>query len=98
MAVDLKGGWSTFWGSFNAAMNDQVRSALTIVGVILIVAAVITWIFQKRRGQPVQLGRLGWTIAAGAVLAGPDLVIPGLLGVVDLIVNAFINLWTTLFG
>ena len=63
-------------------------------GVVLVVFAIIRWLWDCRRSgfQGNHAGLL-WTFGVGAVLAAPDVVIPLLLGLADLITNAVIGLF-----
>ena len=70
---------------------------LTAIGVVLVVFAIIRWLWDRRRsGFQGNHSGLLWTFGVGAVLAAPDVVIPLLLGLADLVTNAVIGLFGNL--
>lgn len=90
--VDLAGAWSGLWGRVSGASGvSGLVTMMTWVGVAMVVFAIGKWAWSRRRGGA-QAGQIGWPIFVGALLAAPNAVIPGVLWMVDLLVNAFINL------
>ena len=87
--VNFSGGWDTFWGAISAELGG-VMTALTVIGTLLVVCSVLSWIWQKRRGGNAAqgLGGVFIFIFIGAVLAAPGLLIPGILSIIDWIANA----------
>lgn len=89
--VNFGGAWSKFWGAINSGTMSRVFTLLTIVGVLLIVMAVVGYVFERRRGGGGGVagsGKLGWALAAGMLLAAPNLIIPLILVVIDALANA----------
>ena len=89
--VDLAGKWNAFWGKVQGPAKG-VFTLLAIIGMLLIVGAAITWLWQKRKGggggnsQPLIVA-----IILGAIFAGPDFIIPTILKVVDFAVELVKN-------
>lgn len=93
--VDLSKGWTDVWlglkddGAFAGVMN-----LLTAVGAVIVVMAVAKLLWEKRRGGGG--GGMGggkgsegimWALALGALLAAPNLILPVLLQILDVIAN-----------
>lgn len=93
-SINLAGAWDSFWKSISGALGTQVTGLMTIIGVLLVVFAIGKWIFDKRRGGGATngLGPLLWALIAGALLAGPGVVIPAFLGILDSVINMLIHL------
>ena len=90
--VDLKGGWAKVWSAIGTALGN-LAGLLTAFGVIIVVFAVLKWLWDKRRGGGGQgNSTLGWAMGFGAILAAPGLLIPLTLGLVDVLINAVINI------
>lgn len=98
--VNLAGGWNTLWGAISGVVGGQVMTILTIIGVIMVIASVAVYIFNKRRGGGVAqgLGSVLWTLVAGALLAAPQVIIPLLLTLLDLVINALIAIFRATQG
>jgi len=93
--LDFSGAWSSFWSAITGTAN--IKGVLTlagVVGLLLVVGAIVTWLFQKRRGGGLAQGTSGLiiTIVVGAILAGPNFAIPAILKVVDTLGNAVIKI------
>ena len=98
--VNLAAGWNTLWGAISSVIGGQITLILTIIGVVMVIAAVGTWIFQRRRGGGVTqgLGAILWTLIAGALLAAPQVVIPLILTILDLVINGLIAIFQATQG
>ncbi|MDQ2738008.1 MAG: hypothetical protein M3Y35_05165 [Actinomycetota bacterium] len=93
-SVDFKTGWSDFWSKITSAAGlTSALQLLKIVGAVLVVVAIVGWIWKKRRGGGGDNKGLVWTLLVGALFAAPDFIIPAILWFVDLIVNAVIKVW-----
>ena len=94
-AVKLEDAWKEFWGAITGPAAGILKIA-TWVGVVIVVAAVFAWLFERKRGGGVMSGQksqgLIWAIVLGAVLAGPDLLIPLVLKIADWVVNTVTGL------
>ncbi len=98
--INLSGSWGQVWGAVQAAIGTKLTTLLSAVGVILVVGAVFKWLFERRRGgggafSGQASSGLLWTLAAGATLAAPGVLIPIFLTILDAIANAVIGLWTS---
>lgn len=60
-----------------------------MIGVAIIVIAVGKFIWDKKRGGGGGFGSLIWPLVIGGLLAGPDIIIPNLLWIAELVINAF---------
>lgn len=86
-SVDLSGQWGTVWAAFKAAIPGLPR-LMGIIAVIMVVVAIITWLWGKRRSiragdNQIMIG----AIVVASVLAAPDLLIPLLLTIIDGLIN-----------
>lgn len=90
--VNLASGWNTLWGAISSVIGGPVMTLLTIVGVILVVGAIATYFFQKRRGGGAMqgLGPVMWAMVCGAMLAAPQVIIPLALTLLDFAINTVI--------
>lgn len=90
--VNLAGGWNTLWSAISTVIGGQIMLILTIIGVIMVVFAIGKYFFDKRRGGSAGqgLGVVLWTLVFGSILAAPQVIIPLLLTILDLVINAII--------
>lgn len=89
--VDLAGSWTKAWSVFSTG-NEKIFTILSVVGVIIFVASLAGYIWQRRRGSG---GNTGAVIGAGVVgmlFCAPQVVIPLLLVIVDLLANTVVRL------
>ncbi len=90
--VDLAKSWSTVWTDVSGATGfSKFSSLLAIVGVLLVVFSIGRYLWQRRTGQS-QHQHVLWTLVVGGVLVLPDVLIPALLAIADVIINAIINI------
>lgn len=88
-SLDLAGNWNTLWTSLTAATGfSHVQTFLSVIGLILVVLAIGKYLFDRRRGNSAQHTTVLWAALAGALLSAPDVVLPGLLGALDFVVNS----------
>lgn len=96
--VNLKASWGKFWGDFSLAVGTQLLGMITMVGMLLVVGAVLKWLWDRRRSGGGMGGGMGgantvmWTLLLGATLAAPGLLIPLFLQLLDGIANAFVSI------
>jgi len=58
--------------------------------MLLVVAAILTYLWERRRGGDGGKGghtKILWAIIIGAILAAPSVVIPAILTIVDFVAN-----------
>lgn len=91
--VNLKGGWDSVWGAVKAGFPG-IGTLLTVVGVILVLGALLKFVWERRRGGGMAQGAqpLWGALIPGAVLCAPALLIPMFLGILDWIINIAIKL------
>lgn len=86
--VNFAGSWRTFWSSISGSLG-KLPTLLAVIGMLLVVAAVLTYLWERRRGGGGGgHSKILWTILVGAVFAAPSVVIPAILTIVDFIANA----------
>lgn len=90
--IDLQGGWESFYNSVRSSVGSGLFDLLTGLGAVIVVIAILKWIWDKRRGGARSQGVL-WAIVVGAILAAPGLIIPVMLGIIDTVANAFVDLF-----
>ena len=97
--MDLVGGWNQLWGAITGGGNIGV--VMAIIGVAIIVVSIVMWIIKKRGGGGAG-GAMGgfpwWPVIGGAVLAGPTLMIPLILNIVQAVIKIAIALFTMIVG
>lgn len=87
---NLAGAWSSFWGAISGSAGiNNLTTILAIVGMLLIVGALVKFVWDKRRGGGGNSQAVIWTMIVGGILAGPNVFIPLLLTLADFIVNLF---------
>lgn len=87
---NLKGTWTTLWAQISGPMAEPLKYAGWF-GAALLVYSIVKFVWSKRRGgaRPTEIV---WTTAIGAILTLPNVIIPVLLGFIDLIVNVVLAL------
>ncbi len=90
--VDLSGQWGGLWSTFKTAVPG-LPALMGTVAVILVVFAIFSWLWGKRRNIKAgdNQAMIGAMIFA-SVLAAPDLLIPVLLTIIDGLINFVITL------
>lgn len=96
-SVSLKSGWTTFWTAVSGSLGP-VTTLMTVAGVLLVVGAIVKWMWDRRRGTQGQHSGLIWSMAIGAILASPDLLLPLLLGLVDAVINIVAGVFSNAGG
>ncbi len=90
MGIDLSGSWNQLWGRISGGAGG-LFTALAMLGVGLLVWSLIVFIWKKRSGGA-NPQSLIYSTATGAVLCGPNIIIPILLKFVDWIVDLVVAL------
>lgn len=89
--VDFVSGWDSLWGPIRSGGNGNLIVVASAIGVLLIIVAVLGFLWKKRKGGGGGAGAsLGIPLTIGAILAGPNVVIPLLLRFAQFIVNIVI--------
>lgn len=97
--VDFVSAWSNLWAPIRSAAGGQFITILAMVGVALIVFSILGYFWQRRRGGGMSgMGNLLMPLILGAILAGPDVVIPILLWCAQTVVNVLVGVAGTLTG
>lgn len=89
--VDLSAAWGSFWTPFSSAIGAEATTLITVIGVVVLIASIAGYIFQKRRGGANTSG-LFWAALFGAVLCAPAVLFPLLLQLADFIINGVLSL------
>lgn len=90
--VNLAAGWTTVWSAIQSAIGSQVTALLTAIGVILVVGAILKWIWDRRRGGGGNHSHLLYTLLIGGILAAPDFIIPVILTILDTLINVIVSI------
>lgn len=93
--VDLVTGWTDVMTTLQGVPGMAgIFRFCAAVGVIIIVAAVLKMLWDKRKGGGAGLSSLVWPMVIGAVLAAPVVLIPVFLWVADFVINTGISFYT----
>lgn len=91
--VDFVSGWEAVWGPLRSAIGGQVVTILAVVGVLIIVVAVLGHLWQRRKGGAFSTSHtLLVPVLVGAILCGPDVVVPILLNLLQSLINVVLGL------
>ena len=87
--ISLKAGWDTVWGAVSGAWGSGLSNLLTAIGVVMVLAAVSKWAWDRRRGGGGGGGSSAvvWAMVIGGLLAAPQVIFPAVLTVVDWVLN-----------
>lgn len=96
--IDLSASWDTFWTAVSGPAGP-ILSLLSVVGVLLVVMALVKWAWDRRRGGGGGMGQQSsavWgALLVGSILSAPNILIPMLLLVMDVIANAGISVFNS---
>lgn len=96
--INLAGAWGEFWGAISGAAGG-ILTLLAWAGVVIVIGAIVAWLFERKRGGGMMSGQksqgLIWAIVLGALMAGPEVIIPALLKITDWVANTILNLLNT---
>ena len=96
--IDLVGPWEKFWDVVSGALPDAVNTTIVLIGIGLILFTVIKYLWDKRRGQGGKASPVWWTLAFGAVLLAPDVLLPLVLSIFEIVINLFLRLVQPIWG
>lgn len=88
--VDFVTPWGQIWSDISGGMSPEATSLLTKVGVVIVVFAIVKYVWDNHQGRGPDLTKLGWTLLVGAIFAAPGGVIPILLRAAESVVNVVI--------
>lgn len=91
MKSNLKDGWDAVWSAVKTGAPG-LSELLLSVGVVLMVFALGKWLWDKRKGGGGNSSALLWTAVVGAALAGPEVIFPIMLGIVDWLINTVVGI------
>ena len=93
--TDFRGGFDNFWSTITDSMPG-LETFMNIIGIILVLFAVISYLWQHRKGSNWGGGTNVMVGAAvfGAVMMAPGILLPLILGVVDWLVAFFYDLFS----
>ena len=97
-SVDLSAAWDAFWGAINRGEFSQLMQIITVLGVLVFLAAAVGFLWQKRKGGGGNSKGLWWALAIGAVFSAPSFLIPIVLTIFDLVANIIANFVRALAG
>lgn len=90
-SVDMVQSWSKLWSSASASSGfTQLRWALTVAGMIVVVSALLRFIWKSRHGQG-QRQHVLWSLVVGSILVLPGILVPALLTLADAVINLIIG-------
>lgn len=92
--VNLRGGWDAAWSPISSVLGTGLLKIVAAVGVLIVVSAFAKWIWDKRRGGGGNSSTLLWSLAIGALLTGPTVVIPVALWLFDGAANVVLKLFS----
>lgn len=88
--IDLTGGWDTIWGAVSST-DPTFFKVMTVVAVALLIGALIGFAWKKRNGGG-NTKPLLWTIVVAAILAGPQVIIPIVLNIIEVLIDLIANI------
>lgn len=99
--LDLAGKWDEFWKAVSSDTGiGQITKVMAAIGVVLILFGFIKWAWDRRRGGG-GMGNSGGVVGSvlvGGLLCAPDVLLPFLLTIVDILVNALMGVFTSTTG
>ncbi|XKH58638.1 hypothetical protein LG293_16435 (plasmid) [Citricoccus nitrophenolicus] len=96
--VDLSAGWTKVIAALESGWSGLL-TALTFVGILLIVWALVKWAWDRRRGGGMQgSGPMWGALIPGFILVAPKILIPFLLNLFDIVANLVLRLIASATG
>lgn len=90
--IDLHSKWSGLLGIIQSALGASVMTTLGWIGLLLVIAGVVGWAWEKRKGSA-DHNKLIWSIVVGGILVAPQA-----LYVILLLVDGIANTAIRVFG
>jgi hypothetical protein len=96
--VNLSDSWNQFWGAVQGPAAPLLN-LVKIVGVALVVMAFAKWAWdRRRRGGAGDSSGIWAALLIGALMSAPGVIIPMVLRIFDIVVNASISIWNNSAG
>lgn len=91
----LVNGWNALWEAL--PNSGAIGTILAVIGVLIIVLALLKWAWERRRGSVNAQGFPWMALVFAAILAGPNITLPIILGIGDALINLVGNVikWVT---
>lgn len=89
--INIKQGWQSIWSALTSGAPG-LATFLTTIGALIFVWAIVKFFWDKRKGNGGNTSALGWSLAVAALFAGPQVVLPILLGMADWVINTVIGI------
>lgn len=96
--IDLTGSWNKLVGALSGGSVEKVLTFLSIIGVILVIASIGGYLWQRRRGGGGNHSGLLWAGLVGALFAAPKVVIPIALTILDFLISAIAGIVSNVAG
>lgn len=93
--VNLAGLWDQKWAEI-APGNEALLEAMGLVGLVVLVGALIMWVWRRNQGQSQGMTSLWPAMAIGALLSAPGVMLPAVLNIIDIVMNMVLNFLQTL--
>ncbi len=101
--IDLRGKFTELLDTFQGGDLESFFKIAAWIGAAILAISIATYVWQRRRGGAGAGGKGGskaviMSAIVGGILVAPGALIPLMLGAIDAILNAFINIGGTLFS
>lgn len=92
--LNLVTSWNTLWAQLTQ-WAPGLGTFLSVVGLAIVLISIGKWLWDKRRGGGGTFPTMA--VVLGLVLAGPTVVIPVLLSIVQVLFGVVVNIinWVT---
>lgn len=91
-SIALADSWGKIWGAISGSFGG-LATMLAIIGLFIILGSVGKWLWDKRKGGGGGMGKMAIPLLIGVILAGPGVIIPIFLRLLDFVVNGLIALF-----
>lgn len=93
--INLKGSWDSLWNALQGQAGP-ILDLCAVVGVVIVVAALGKWFWERRRGQGGgNSSGIWWALAIGCMLSAPSIIIPICLFMFDVVANAAVDVFNS---
>jgi ABC-type glycerol-3-phosphate transport system permease component len=89
--VNFSANWANLW-SLLAPQLASILQFVGVIGIIIVVVSLITYAVQRRRGSGGNTSAVVGACILGAVLCSPQVLIPIVLIILDILINTVIQL------